>query len=62
MGLMSSVIAAYITLPFLVLENDNGGTGLEGSLNTIHNKHAKNTCIGHAKEALAITLNILKHF
>ena len=28
MGLMSSGIAAYITLPFLVLENDNGGTGL----------------------------------
>ena len=33
-----------------------------GSWNTRHNKHAKNTCHGHAKEALAIALNFLKLF
>ena len=34
----------------------------DGSWNTRHNKHAKNTCHGHAKEALAIALNFLKLF
>ena len=66
---MSSVISAYITTLPVLLENDYvEAEDWKGSWNTMHNKHAKNTCqckgfIDPKKEAfLQFMLNFLKHF